>query len=183
MKKLIITICLLIGMTAAAQNIDLEPGLYIVNGDQYTRIEAQRGIAGRSTAHDISINHYRYKGTNANVESTGEFLLVCDMSRKAAVITPRKVNVFVNWITPVHLRAVELRTGKRNRMLYTHDILDFLKIVDFYQEKTNFEWEKCADNAYRITYRPEEPGEYAFISLLTAADGFNPEFIWGFTVK
>lgn len=183
MKKLLLAACLLIGMTAAAQSIDLEPGLYIVDGDQYTRIEPQHGSAVTTTALDISSIHYRYKGATAKAESTGEFLLVCDMNRKAATVIFNKVNAFVSWTTPVHLRAVRLRAAKRNRRLYTSDIQDALQIIDFLHAKTNFEWEQCADNAYRITFRPAEPGEYAFIGLMTTSQGFDPQYIWGFTVK
>ena len=185
MKKLLVIACLLLGFAglASAQKIDLEPGLYVIDGDQYIRIEHQRGQAVNNNVLGVHYSHYKYKGATAAVESTGEFLLVCDMDKKAAVITPRKFNIFVQWTTPVHLRMVKLEQNKKNRVLYVHEIQKFMGIVDYFREKTNFDWEQCADNAYRLTFNPKESGEYAIIGLLTTSEGFNPQYIWGFTQK
>lgn len=182
MKKLLLVACLLIGIAgvAFAQKMDLNPGLYVVNGPQYIPMIHQRGRAIDWDVADVAFARYRYKGAEAPIESTGEFLLVIDTEKKAAVITPRKCNIFVKWFTPKHLRIVKLTQKKKTRILYRQEFFSFLEAIDYLKGKTNFEWEQVAENAFRFHFEGE-PGEYAIVGLTSGS--YDPSIIWGFTQK
>lgn len=182
MKKKIIIACLLIGaaFNAFAQKMDLEPGLYVVNGPQYIPMIHQRGRSSNWDVVGVEFAHYKYKGAEAPIVSTGEFLLVIDTEKKAATITPRKCNIFVKWFTPKHLRFVRLEQKKKARVLYRHEFQSFLETMEYLKGNTNFEWEQIADNAYLIHYQGD-PGEYAIVGL--TFDKYDPAIIWGFTIK
>ena len=185
MKRFFVIICLLLGFTnfTFAQNIDLEPGLYAIQeGDHYVRIEHERGRGSLNSILGWSFSHYRYKNQEAVVEGTGEFLLVCDMNKNNTLITPQRCDIFVKWFTPDNLRVVQLTPKKGKRVLYKHELETIMDMVDYYSGRNNITWEKVADNAYRISYNPEE-GEYAFVAMKLTSEGFDPSFIWGFTQK
>ena len=173
----------LFSMNIFAQEIDLEPGLYIIKGDEYVPVSYVSGKSVRSSTgifgFELGKKQYEYKGNASENIYTGQFLMVCDESRKNVKYAWGKYEPFVKSMTPDNMVIIPLEVAKKKRIYYEGTLIEGINVSS--HERDPFTWEQLSDNVYLITTELQ-PGEYG-IALKPAKLGeYNFGVIFDFTV-
>lgn len=173
----------LFSMNIFAQEKELKPGLYAVNGDEYLPISNTSGKSVNSGSSffgfEIGKKQYEYKGTTSENPFTGTFLMVCDPNKENVRFAWGKYEPFVKSMTPDNMLIIPLNVEKKKRVYVEGTTIMGINTTSY--ERDPFTWEKISDYAYLITTELQ-PGEYGIV--FKAAELGNYEFtaIFDFTV-
>ncbi|MBQ0060696.1 MAG: hypothetical protein KBT15_02830 [Bacteroidales bacterium] len=187
MKKSILSILLtLFSISAFAQMDEREPGLYYVYGEEsfkLTPILGYREAKESSLFGIIDISEYNwkvYKGPTSDTRClSGDFVLVIDPKRKAAVQTLSKYNVFTKDLTPERVALVPLEVKEKERIWDINANENVFKLVP--KNAIPFEWQRINDNAFSI-HADLKPGEYCFMIQYFKRMPYDINTILDFTV-
>lgn len=157
----------LFSISVFAQMDEREPGLYYVHGDESFKLTPLLGWREAKESSlfgiiDISEFNWKvYKGATSDTFClTGDFVLVIDPKRKAAVQTLSKYNVFVKDLTPDRLALVPLEVKEKERIWDINANENVFKLIP--KNAISFEWKRISDNAFSI-HADLKPGEYCFM--------------------
>lgn len=185
MKKGIFTAMLLalFSMNIFAQEINLEPGLYIINGDEYVPVSYVSGKSEKTSTgilgFELGKKQYEYKGNTSNNIYTGQFLMVCDENRKNVKYAWGKYEPFVKSMTPDNMVIIPLEAAKKKRIYNEGTIIEGINVST--HERDPFTWEQLSDYVYLITTELQ-PGEYGIALKAAKLDEYNFSVIFDFTV-
>lgn len=173
----------LFSMNVFAQGINLEPGLYAVNGDEYIPVSYVSGKAVKTSTgifgFELGKKQYEYKDRRSENIYTGKFLMVCDPAKKNVKYAWGKYKPFVKTMTPDNMLIIPLEVANKKRIYYEGTIIEGINVTS--HERDPFTWEQLSDNVYLITTELQ-PGEYG-IALKPAKLGeYNFNVIFDFSV-
>lgn len=182
MKRLFATLILMIalGSIAMAQQLNLEPGLYSYDGEQYTAIPIERTRDRGMGINKFFFSNIHLRGATSDVQATGEFVMVVDPDRVSIRQGMRKAKVFARWLTPDCLRIVALEQHHNRRTLFAEVGVSVISL-DLASAKTiPIAWEPIGDNAYRLVAELT-PGEYAIQFAPGHNEPFSTRFVFPFS--
>ena len=166
MKRIILSIVTVFALAAvcdAAQKKDgPKPGIYSVKDTQLTAMVKQKSTEVCSELDwDLFVTQkFQYRGSKAKMTAEGDFLLVCNPSKKKPLVTLRKFAVFTKKLTPDDMMIVPLDVRWNKRVYDCSKLHSHRGKVQWNQ--VDFTWEKVDECTYRIkSYL--EPGEYAIV--------------------
>lgn len=186
MKKIIsvITALIISAFALYAQEFPSEAGIYVVKEGTHISIPFLRGSkVGVGGFGVVSNCKYVFKGEKADVEATGEFLLVTDPNLEKPDKSNKNYNPFVNTVTPenVYIIPFEIKGGKRiYKIGLAMDVVDF---KDKRDDSVPFTSEKLADNVYSIKTDNLQAGEYGIFIRTKGLHTVDWMFMYGVTVK
>ena len=170
MKKLLFALSLMVASFAAmaqtektplpAAAASLEPGIYIVDSNQFIPLCFHRVRNSGVGVGGVDITNHKIKGLYASQRATGTFLMVRDPKRRATFQTRRKQRVFMRYTTPENFTFLPLEQKKRNRLvgrnlgagIFDVDLASFKSLP--------YTWEQVSPEAFLITI-DFAPGQYA----------------------
>lgn len=169
---------------AAAQHLDLEPGLYIHEGQDYIPIYSQRAHMRTVNTQIGKADRIRLnRPTSKSAGTKGEFVLVVDRHRNNSSYHGRNnKKIFHRDFTPENLRVMRLDQRRTKRLLFLG-----LQNQDFdldiaYFKQVELHWQPMGDNAYALHAHIGE-GEYAFQYAQGPTAPYESRFLFPFTIK
>lgn len=187
MKKFfLVALALGMSLVANAQNDSREPGLYNVDGDNSTALTFCLGMGKTSNTKimglvDVGKSKKSFKGETSDTPcKKGEFVLVINPEKKAAVQTLKKYDPFIKTMTPELMILFPLEVEKKKRIYDEGKTINGFN-VSGNKQSIEFEYEQISDNSWKIT--AELPaGEYGWAFKIAKFGGYELDKIFDFTI-
>lgn len=197
MKKILFLIAILLSqtvLTSATNYEELAPGFYAVVDDEYIPLNLTH-----SANHYDPINNpdetpakVRYKGETSQIQSKGQFLLVCDTTQEEARINNKEYDCFARFVTPPWFKLVRLQRSRMGRYYQVTKVWPVVvgavlgvEGVEWPPKKSRpipFGWKKVGKGVFAIDTQLDN-GEYAFVLQSNWNDSPDLEHVFDFSIK